>query len=31
MLSMHSIREMTAAKDHADMISLLKEFYREKA
>ena len=30
MLSMHSIREMTAAKDHADMISLLKEFYREK-
>lgn len=31
MLSMHSIREMTAAKDHADMISLLKEFYCEKA
>lgn len=31
MLSMHSIREMTVAKDHADMISLLKEFYREKA
>lgn len=31
MLSMHSIREMTAAKDHADMISLLKVFYREKA
>lgn len=31
MLSMHSIREMTAEKDHADMISLLKVFYREKA
>lgn len=31
MLSMHSIREMTAVKDHADMISLLKEFYREHA
>ena len=27
MLSMHSIREMTAASDHADMIELLKAFY----
>ena len=31
MLSMHSIREMTAAKDHADMISLLKVFYQDNA
>ncbi len=29
MLSMHSIREMTAAKDHADMIRLLKVFYQD--
>ena len=28
MLSMHSIREMMAASDHADMIKLLKTFYR---
>ncbi len=28
MLSMHSIREMMAANDHADMIKLLKTFYR---
>ena len=27
MLSMHSIREMMAASDHADMIKLLKTFY----
>jgi aspartyl aminopeptidase len=31
MLSMHSIREMTAARDHADMISLLKVFYQDNA
>ena len=31
MLSMHSIREMTAARDHADMISLLKMFYQDNA
>ena len=31
MLSMHSIREMTAARDHADMISLLKVFYQNNA
>jgi len=28
MLSMHSIREMMASNDHADMIKLLKTFYR---
>ncbi|MBR2094825.1 MAG: M18 family aminopeptidase [Fibrobacter sp.] len=28
MLSMHSIREMMATSDHADMIKLLKTFYR---
>ena len=28
MLSMHSIREMMAASDHADMIKLLQTFYR---
>ena len=28
MLSMHSIREMMAASDHADMIKLVKELYR---
>ena len=28
MLSMHSIREMMASSDHADMIKLLKTFYR---
>ena len=28
MLSMHSIREMMAASDHADMIKLLETFYR---
>jgi aspartyl aminopeptidase len=27
MLSMHSIREMMATSDHADMIKLLKTFY----
>ncbi|MCF0223733.1 MAG: M18 family aminopeptidase [Fibrobacter sp.] len=27
MLSMHSIREMTAAKDHEDMIKLIKELW----
>jgi len=30
MFSMHSAREMTAASDHADMISLLETFFREK-
>jgi aspartyl aminopeptidase len=29
MLSMDSLREMTAAKDHADMIRLLKVFYQD--
>ena len=28
MLSMHSIREMTAVKDHESMIDLVKYFYR---
>ena len=27
MLSMHSIREMTAVKDHEDMIKLLSAFF----
>ena len=28
MLSMHSIREMMAANDHADMIKLVETLYR---
>ena len=28
MLSMHSIREMMAASDHADMIKLVETLYR---